>query len=63
MTRVDENPNAIRAATTPGLFESLQSYAVQMEKIQRSLEVIHLFICTFISISILILSAVNNINY
>lgn len=39
MRKTDDKPNALRAATTPGLFESLQSYATQMEKIQRSLEV------------------------
>jgi dynein heavy chain len=39
MHKTDDKPNALRAATTPGLFESLQSYATQMEKIQRSLEV------------------------
>jgi len=38
MRKTDDKPNALRAATAPGLFESLQSYAVQMEKIQRSLE-------------------------
>jgi hypothetical protein len=40
MKKTDEKPNALRAATAPGLFENLQSYAIQMEKIQRSLEVI-----------------------
>ena len=40
MCRTDDKPNALRAATSPGLFEILQSYAVKMEKIQRSLEVI-----------------------
>lgn len=40
MRRTDDKPNALRAATAPGLFETLQSYAIQMEKIQRSLEVI-----------------------
>ena len=39
MRRTDDKPNALRAATAPGLFENLQAYAVQMEKIQRSLEV------------------------
>lgn len=39
MRRTDDKPNALRAATTPNLFETLQSYAIQMEKIQRSLEV------------------------
>ena len=38
MRRTDDKPNALRAATAPGLFDQLQSYAVQMEKIQRSLE-------------------------
>lgn len=38
MRRTDDKPNALRAATAPGLYEALQSYAVQMEKIQRSLE-------------------------
>lgn len=41
MRRTDDKPNALRAATAPGLFETLQSYAVQMEKIQRSLEVVY----------------------
>lgn len=40
MRRADDKPNALRAATAPGLFEQLQAYAVQMEKIQRSLEVL-----------------------
>jgi dynein heavy chain len=39
MKKTDEKPNALRAGTAPGLFENLQGYAVQMEKIQRSLEV------------------------
>jgi hypothetical protein len=39
MRRTDDKPNALRAATAPGLFEQLQAYGVQMEKIQRSLEV------------------------
>jgi dynein heavy chain, axonemal len=38
MRRTEDKPNAIRAATSQGLFENLQSYAVQMEKIQRSLD-------------------------
>ena len=35
MRRTDDKPNALRAATAPGLFETLQSYAAQIEKIQR----------------------------
>jgi dynein heavy chain, axonemal len=38
MRKTDERPNAMRAATTPGLLESLQTNNLQMEKIQRSLE-------------------------
>lgn len=38
MRKTQDKPNALRAATAPGLFESLQSYGVQMDKIQRSLE-------------------------
>lgn len=38
MRKTDEKPNAMRAATTPGLLESLQTNNLQMEKIQRSLE-------------------------
>lgn len=38
MRKTEDKPNAIRAATSQGLFENLQSYAVQMEKIQRSLD-------------------------
>ena len=41
MRRTDDKPNALRATTAPGIFESLQGYAVQMEKIQRSLEVFY----------------------
>ena len=44
MRKTDDKPNALRAATTPGLFESLQSYATQMEKIQRSLEVFNQYL-------------------
>ena len=40
MRKTDDKPNAMRAATTPGLLENLQSVNLQMEKIQRSLEVL-----------------------
>jgi dynein heavy chain len=39
MRKTEEKPNAIKAATTPGLLENFQAYNLQMEKIQRSLEV------------------------
>jgi hypothetical protein len=40
MRKTDDKPNAMKAATTPGLLENLQTINLQMEKIQRSLEVI-----------------------
>nr|XP_056709345.1 dynein axonemal heavy chain 14 [Euleptes europaea] len=38
MKRTEENPNALRAATTVGVFEMLQTNNAQLEKIQKSLE-------------------------
>jgi dynein heavy chain len=38
MRKTDEKPNAMRAATTSGVLENLQTFNLQMEKIQRSLE-------------------------
>lgn len=39
MKRTEEHPNALRAATTLGLFETMQTNNAQLEKVQKSLEV------------------------
>nr|XP_039247972.1 dynein heavy chain 6, axonemal-like [Styela clava] len=38
MRRVEDHPNALRAATAPGVFETLQSSNSHLEKIHKSLE-------------------------
>ncbi|KAF7254362.1 Dynein heavy chain 6, axonemal [Varanus komodoensis] len=38
MKRTEENPNALKATTTPGVFEMLQSNNAHLEKIQKALE-------------------------
>jgi len=38
MSKTDQQPNALKAATQPGTLELLQANNLQMEKIQRALE-------------------------
>ena len=40
MRRTDDRPNALRAATAPGVLEMLQAGNVHLEKIQKCLEVL-----------------------
>lgn len=44
MRKTDDKPNALKAATAPGLLENLQTINIQMDKIQRLLEVIDKFL-------------------
>lgn len=39
MKRTEDNPNALRATTTAGVFETLQTNNAHLEKIQKALEV------------------------
>lgn len=39
MRKVEDHPNALRSATAPGVFETLQSCNTHLEKIHKSLEV------------------------
>ena len=39
MKKTEDKPNALKAATGPGVFETLQSCNSDLEKIQKSLEV------------------------
>ena len=44
MRKTEDRPNALRSATAPGILEMLQSCNSNLEKIQKCLEVIQIFI-------------------